>query len=86
MEATQNAGRILMDSLQLLGVAAATASREYGCTLSNDMFVQPNQKGFNAVLHLLFDRIKGREAFRKVSGACRAVSRGCKQSCAYLSA
>ena len=57
---------MLVNSLILLGISPAQASREYGCEIHRAMFVQPNQKGLNTVLHLLFDRIKVREHFRKV--------------------
>ena len=67
MEKIQEAGEILMNSLSLLGVQTTQASREYGCEIRSSMFVQPNQKGLNSMLHLLLERIKGKEGLRKAS-------------------
>ena len=67
MEKNQEAGEILMNSLSLLGVQIAQASREYGCEIRSSMFAQPNQKGLNTMLHMLVERIKGRDALRKVT-------------------
>ena len=66
MDKTQEAGQILLNSLHLLAISPAAASRDYGCTLSKDMFSKPNPKGLNTVLYLLFERLKGREGFKKV--------------------
>ena len=57
---------MLVNSLVLLGISPAQASREYGCEIHAAMFAQPNQKGLNTILHLIFDHIKGREHLRKV--------------------
>ena len=65
MEKNQEAGEILMNSLLLLGVQTTLASREYGCEIRSSMFAQPNQKGLNTMLHLLMERIRGREGLRK---------------------
>lgn len=65
-EATVQAGEVLVNSLSLLGISTSAASREYGCEICAEMFVQPNQKALNTVLHLLFDRILGKETFKKV--------------------
>ncbi len=69
MERTQEAGEILINSLLLLGTSLSQSSRDYGCEIRQDMFLQPNQKGLNSVFHLLLDRLKGREFIKKVSSA-----------------
>jgi hypothetical protein len=66
MERTQEAGEILVNSLLLLGTSLNQSSREYGCEIRQDMFLQPNQKGLNTLFHLLLDRLRGREFIKKV--------------------
>lgn len=67
MEKTQEAGDVLMSSLSLLGVQIAVASREYGCEIRQDMFTEANQKGLNTLLHLLLERVLGKDVLRKAS-------------------
>ena len=67
MDKSQEAGEALMTRLGLLGVSVAQASREYGCEIHQHMFTQPNQKGLNTILHILLERVKGKEVLRKVS-------------------
>lgn len=67
MDQTQEAGEVFLNALGLLGVPVAQAARDYGCEIRQNMFTQTNQKGLNAMLHLLFERIKGRESLRKVN-------------------
>lgn len=67
MDKALEAGEVLMNSVNLLGVQISHASREYGCEIRQSMFTQSNQKGLNAMLHLLLERVKGKEVFRKAS-------------------
>jgi hypothetical protein len=67
MEQTQEAGEILVSSLLLLGTSLKQITRDYGCEFRQDMFLQPNQKGLNALFHLLLERLMGRDFVKKVT-------------------
>jgi len=74
MERTLEAGEVLINSLLLLETSLSQSSREYGCEIRQDMFLQPNQKGLNTLFHLLLDRLKGREFIKKVRDVECAVA------------
>ena len=62
----EGTGQVLYNYLLLLGLTPAGTAKDHNVELGEAMFSRANHKGVDVVLHALFERIRGKEALRKV--------------------